>query len=250
MYKIYLITNKINNKKYIGQTKQKLKSRFMGHKSKANKGSKVAFHNAIRKYGIENFDIVLLEENIDNVDASNQREIELIKEYNTLLPNGYNTAEGGLNQFSSRKGANLSSQHKTKIQNSHKKNCKPIVQFSIETGEIIKEWSSGRELLRNNFSRANISQICKSDKKFGYMYNSGWCYAEFYNTIQDKKILTNLYYNAHGKTIKCLDLNGNLVKIYNKIVDAARELKCSPCSIQDCIKGRIKTCKGFIWRYY
>jgi group I intron endonuclease len=249
MYKIYLITNKLNNKKYIGQTKQKLKSRFIGHKSKANKGSKIVFHSAIRKYGIENFEIILLEENINNIEISNQREIEFIKQYNTLLPNGYNTLEGGLNQISSRKGINLSPEHKTKIKNSHKKNSKPIIEFNIETGKTIKEWSSGRELLRNNFSRANISQICKSDKKFGYMYNSGWCYKTFYDTIKDKKILIKLYYNAHGKTIKCLDIDGNIIKIYNKIVDAARELKCSPCSIQDCIKGRIKTCKGFIWQY-
>jgi group I intron endonuclease len=250
MYKIYIIVNKLNDKKYIGQTKQKLKSRFTGHKSKANKGSKLAFHNAIRKYGIENFEIILLEGNIDNVEISNQREIQLIKKYNTLLPNGYNTAPGGLNQISSRKSTNLSPDHKMKIQNSHKKNCKPIIQYNIETGESIKEWSSGKEIRRNNFSRANISQICKSDKKFGYIYNSGWCYKEFYDTVKDKIILTNLRYNAHGKTIKCLDLNGNLIKIYTKIVDAAKELRCNPSSIQDCIKGRIKTCKGFIWQYY
>ena len=168
MYKIYLITNKLNNKKYIGQTKQKLKSRFNGHKTKANKGSKIAFHNAIRKYGIENFEIILLEENIDNVETSNEREIQLIKEYNTLLPNGYNTAKGGLNQISSRKGVNLSAEHKIKIQNSHKKNCKPIIQFSIETGESIKEWSSGKELLRNGFTRQNIINLCKSKQMFGY----------------------------------------------------------------------------------
>ncbi|MBQ6005770.1 MAG: GIY-YIG nuclease family protein [Selenomonadaceae bacterium] len=55
---IYLITNTLNGKMYVGQTRQKLSSRIYGHKS--NKG-KSAIDVAIRKYGWENFTVEVLE---------------------------------------------------------------------------------------------------------------------------------------------------------------------------------------------
>lgn len=246
-YSLYLIINKINNKKYIGQTKRKLRSRFVGHISKAKQGSTSVLHCAMRKYGIENFEIILLEQTND-LNSCNIREIELIKEHNTLVPIGYNMIEGGKN-IEYKKIKNLSKEHKNKIQKSHLKNCKSIIQFEITTGNIIKEWISGRDLLRNKYSRANISKICKSDKKFGYMYDSGWCYKEFYENLKNKNILINLNYNKIGRTINCYNMDNTLVKIYQSIVEAAKEMNCSPSSISDVLKNRCKTCKGYIWQY-
>lgn len=49
---IYKITNTINGKAYIGQTRQTLKARFTAHKSKArNSDSKALLHVAIREFG-------------------------------------------------------------------------------------------------------------------------------------------------------------------------------------------------------
>ena len=50
---IYLITNKINNKKYIGQTTRTIKIRISDHFSNLYKN--YAITNAIKKYGKENF---------------------------------------------------------------------------------------------------------------------------------------------------------------------------------------------------
>ena len=59
MLYIYKFTNKINGKIYIGQTND-IEQRKRGHKSTAfNEKSHdyhCAFHNAIRKYGLDNFD--------------------------------------------------------------------------------------------------------------------------------------------------------------------------------------------------
>lgn len=246
-YSLYLIINKINNKKYIGQTKRKIQARFAGHISKTKQGSNAVLHCAMRKYGIENFEITLLEQT-NNLEFCNIREIELIKQLNTLVPVGYNMIEGGKNT-EYKKQKNISKEHKSKIQKSHLKNCKSIIQFKITTGNIIREWISGRDLLRNKYNRANISKICKSDKKFGYMYDSGWCYKSFYENLKNKDILIDLNYNKFGKTIECLNLNGCLIKIYQTIVEAAKEMNCNPSSISDVLKKRCKTCKGYIWRY-
>ena len=54
-YIIYKITNKINNKFYVGITSEGLEHRFKGHCRKAKIGSTTNFHQALMKYGSENF---------------------------------------------------------------------------------------------------------------------------------------------------------------------------------------------------
>lgn len=44
-------------------------------------------------------------------------------------------------------------------------------------------------------------------------------------------------------------LTGQFVKRWDCISDAAREIGCSPCQIINNIKGRSKTCHGYMWRY-
>lgn len=246
MYKIYIIKNTVNKKLYIGQTKQALRTRFVGHKTKSNNGSKSAIHCAMRLHGIENFTIELLYE-YQTLEEVNQKEIEYIKQFNSMAPNGYNILKGG--DCAPRNIGPFTAEHKNKLKDAHKKSCKPIIQFKIETGEFIKEWESGKELKRNGFGRANIIVLCKSENEFGYIYGYGWCYKPTYDAAKDKTVLANVNYNPNGTAVNCLDLNGNLVKIYQKIADAARELGCSSCSIADCLKGRAKTCKGFTWIY-
>ncbi len=88
---LYKITNNINGKIYIGQTIHPDK-RWWEHKQRAKTHyDNYPIHLAIAKYGEENFSFEVLEES-ENYDI---REKELIKEYNSLSPNGYNVAEGG-----------------------------------------------------------------------------------------------------------------------------------------------------------
>lgn len=88
---IYKITNIINNKVYIGQTIHPEK-RWREHCQRARtQYDSYPIHLAISKYGEENFSFEILEwtEDYDN------RESLLIKEYNSLVPNGYNLILGG-----------------------------------------------------------------------------------------------------------------------------------------------------------
>ena len=58
---IYLITNLVNGKKYIGCTMISLKRRWTQHLSSARKNSPMAIHRAIRKYGPSSFKIECIE---------------------------------------------------------------------------------------------------------------------------------------------------------------------------------------------
>ena len=61
---IYQITNKINNKIYIGKTEFSIEKRFKEHCRDAfrERNEKRPLYAAIRKYGVENFEISLIEE--------------------------------------------------------------------------------------------------------------------------------------------------------------------------------------------
>lgn len=93
---IYKITNNINGKIYIGQTKKSLKERFQKHCWKATEKdtyhSDMAIKKAIRKYGKNNFSSEILEyTEYTNLDS---REKYWIACYNSYY-NGYNCTKGG-----------------------------------------------------------------------------------------------------------------------------------------------------------
>lgn len=101
MYYIYKFTNKITHKSYIGQTNN-MQKRLNGHKSESfnpkTSGYWLPFHCAIRKYGIDNFDLDILEEIADgeSQDYIDNRETYFINFYHSLLDeNGYNISIGG-----------------------------------------------------------------------------------------------------------------------------------------------------------
>lgn len=86
---IYKITNKVNGKCYIGQTRYTVEFRWRQHK---NSKDDLVLHRAFRKYGIENFLFETIEE--CNVDKLNEREMYYIAEYNSFK-DGYNMTVGG-----------------------------------------------------------------------------------------------------------------------------------------------------------
>lgn len=92
MHKLYKITNTMNEKLYIGITKLSLSERWAKHIRQAN-DPKYPLHRAMRKYGIENFSISLIEENNDRVYISSLEE-PTIKQFDSRN-NGYNVALGG-----------------------------------------------------------------------------------------------------------------------------------------------------------
>ena len=89
---IYLITNTLNGKNYVGKTKQKLEKRITQHKYDSRKG-RPGLGAAIRKYGWENFSVEVLE--TCPVEMLNEREMFWIRELNSKAPNGYNLTDGG-----------------------------------------------------------------------------------------------------------------------------------------------------------
>jgi hypothetical protein len=91
-YLVYKHTSP-SGKAYIGQTKNYSK-RCLQHRQPQSKC--LAFAEAIKKYGWDNFHHEILIDGLSLDDANTWEEL-LIAEHNTISPNGYNLATGGGN---------------------------------------------------------------------------------------------------------------------------------------------------------
>lgn len=95
MHYIYRITNLINQKIYIGQSKN-TSTRWSQHKIQArcNKPSQI-INRSMKKYGIENFKFEVIASCLDQ-DAANETEETCIKQYKSFVKDlGYNLSLGG-----------------------------------------------------------------------------------------------------------------------------------------------------------
>ena len=131
---IYKYKNNINGKIYIGQTCNFTKRKKQHLRSSVNIYDDFLIHKAIRKYGIENFSIDVLEY-CDSKESLNDREMFYIELYKSFVKeNGYNLTMGGNGTLGRRhtkefienlrnkmigneytKGRKLSDEHKEKL---------------------------------------------------------------------------------------------------------------------------------------
>ena len=84
---IYLITNSLTQKTYVGKTTKSIEERFLRHQYNASYGIETHLYRSMRKHGIENFTIKVLEE----TDKLDERECYWIDK---LSPD-YNMTRGG-----------------------------------------------------------------------------------------------------------------------------------------------------------
>ena len=90
---IYIITNKLNNKKYVGQAID-INQRWMRHRSDYKRLTSKYLYRAMNKYGIDNFLFEVLESEIP-IESIHEREIFWIEQLGTKAPLGYNMTDGG-----------------------------------------------------------------------------------------------------------------------------------------------------------
>lgn len=93
-FKLYVVTNKVNGKEYVGITVNNLDQRLKQHFAAAKRGRKSAFSNAMRKYGLSAFAIELIRADAQTYVALQDQEVKEIVRRDCIR-NGYNTAKGG-----------------------------------------------------------------------------------------------------------------------------------------------------------
>ena len=218
-YSVYMHTNKINNKKYIGITKRIPEERW--GVNGVNYKSTPHFWNSICKYGWENFDHTVLFSNLEKEDAC-EKEMYLIKKYKTQDNEyGYNIFEGG--DAPSIPEAVRQKMSKSMMGNRNGKGH----PCSEEKKKKISEAQKGRHLTKEH--REKLSKAKK-----------GGTHAPI-SAEARKKIA-----DSHKKTpVYCLETN----QVYESIQDCARQLNLFATNICKCCKGKIKSTGGFHLQY-
>ncbi len=92
---VYLATNTINGKMYVGKTKWSISHRKYEHEHCTKRGSTLLFHRALRKYGFDVFTWSCLFRSNDDIKLFD-REVFYIKLLNTKGCCGYNLTDGGV----------------------------------------------------------------------------------------------------------------------------------------------------------
>jgi group I intron endonuclease len=113
---IYLITNLVNGKYYVGQTiKKNIHARWNAHLREMRSGSNFRLHNAIRKYGTENFTIEMLTTATSWEQLNQLERIWIISLHSYDRATGYNMTMGG----DGVKGYKHSAEARKKLSESH-----------------------------------------------------------------------------------------------------------------------------------
>lgn len=194
---IYIITNTITQKQYVGQSnthrlhcgKYKpfgFKKRFRDHISEAINNTKKKqcsfLNNSIRKYGPDNFTVQLIERCLPT-DANN-REAYYIAQENTLFPKGYNLSTGG------GKGCTLIEHRKKTMENT----IKQYEESKLQKYENIK------------VDLSKIDEYIREYKSYGEIYycviiqNVKSIFVGKYMSKEElKKLATDFIYKIHER---------------------------------------------------
>lgn len=246
---IYKITNDLNSKVYIGQTRGGLESRLKEHLYDARVGKDNSkFHSAIRELGENHFSISLVEE--CETSQLNERERYWIKFFNSQN-NGYNSTRGGQNDpyytdvdiaidyyLSNRDSKTL-----TKITKDLRIQPNRLRDLLEERGVRDKQ----AYCLYEEITQEEKDCICQEYLSKVSVSTLATKYHHDFDTV--KKILTErqIYVNHRSKPIDQFALDGTFIKSWPTLAAAVREYGNK--HIGECAKGKRKTAAGYIWKY-
>lgn len=139
VYYLYCITNRINQKVYIGQSIEPEK-RWQKHQYSAQVLPTQMVHHAMKKYGIENFSFEIIA-SCKTLNDANETETLLVSQYESHVSTGkgYNVSAGGSN-------APKTEEWKQKIS-------------KILMGHEVTQQT------RDKIAKANTGQICYEEKR-------------------------------------------------------------------------------------
>ena len=280
VYTVYCHNNKINNKKYIGITCQKPKYRW--GKDGHNYSLQTKFYNAILKYGWDNFDHIILEENLEEQEAL-KSEQKYIEKYNSIS-NGYNVSTGGgvgyckqLICITTGKIYNSVAEaaQDVNVSSSSISHCLHGDQFTAGKIDGIKlEW----RFIINSYNHEKDEKIkIKNDitqSQQQKQYEEALIYKEEY--INNKMTITNIAKKYHvskctvtkrlksldvkvipsqisrRKPVNMYDLNWNLIRSFETSTEALKFLNKTDSEIsrlKAACTNQQKIYKGYHWKY-
>ena len=217
-YIVYLTTNLVNKKIYIGVHKTINPDKFDGYLGNGvkttdrstYKHSKTPFEMAVNKYGINNFIRKTLKV-FDTLEEALALEVKLVDSEFIKRRDTYNiTLGGGLPPIK----------------------VKTIYQYSLD-GEFIKEWYSITEAAMSlNKSNSSIGKAI-----FDRTPSSGFLWTDFKH---DKLDLNTFKIDLNKTSCHVYNSKGTFIKSFNSLAECANELNLNKGDLTTSVKGRFK----------
>lgn len=203
---IYIITNDVNDKVYIGQTTKTLEERILGHKSAFASNLDMHIYNAMHKYGWDKFHFRVLDDSPTTQEELDNLEQYYINKYDSIS-NGYNMIAGGV-------GANPMFYEKARVKHDNKMRDPEVrAKISASMKESYAKRGGPTEEHRKNLSK-NKKELYSSAKgdevraKFRASY-------KFTPEHQEAML------SKHRKAVYCVDIDDIKVAEFDQVKDAA-----------------------------
>lgn len=232
--KIYSITNKVNDKRYIGITGD-LYNRKRAHlwALRNKKHSNIKLQNAWNKYSEDGFEVEVLETfDTNNRDYALSKEVDYIDHYDSFKT-GYNMstgADGNVLNIPSKE--TIEKRRKLMLGNKHMLGKK----HSEETKRKIGNAHRGKH-------------VSESTRELSRQFMTGRFVGEknpFYGRSHTEET-KSLIRKAQGKRVMCIETN----KVYDSIKQCAQEMGIPQMrsNINKVCLGKAKTCKGYTFKF-
>ena len=229
-YKVYIHTNKYNNMRYIGITKQEVLNRWnSGNGYQQNK----LFYNDILKYGWEEgFIHEIVCENLNEKEALSN-EAELISLFHSDDPKyGYNQNKGSNYNIGNK--YNLSGQKQIPIKSNYKTKV-----ICLENNEIFDSMAEASKEM--GIPDYQIQVCCKGKIKS----TDGYHFQKYANYIKGD-IIDMSYSNKHEIEVVCIETN----ETFSSITEAGIKYNINPSYIGLCCSGKKEVAGNMHWKYF
>ena len=242
MFTVYKITNKINNKCYIGSTirgEKRWKEHINCSQNPHDKKYNYPLYQAFRKYGVNNFSFEVLKDDFDSAQEMQSFEKEMILLFESHTSKGYNQTLETTNY-------GISSENLKKYLDKTKQKC-----AKVDINENILEiYESYHDAARKNGmdgdTRAtSIRDVCKGrdSSLLGNIYR---------DLDENRKVISKpLKSYKNKKAIVGIKIDNPTEMIFfESVSEAARQLPADRGSLGKCISGSTKysVVKGYIFR--
>lgn len=225
---IYLITNKVNGKRYIGRSNN-ISRRFAEHKCKSSIKKNNPLANDFKIHSVDSFDFSIIEI-VESETMLDDREVYWIAKLNPE----YNKCVGGKGAKGFSHSQETKEMLKTlgKLQWESKSNKEKQLQISNN----LKGRSVGYRHSEETKQKLRIANLGKVQSK-----------ETIRKRVEKLKLVTRGNGNGNKEVLSIKD--NKVFKEYESVLSAANELGIHPSNISKVLKGKQNTAGGYKWKY-